>query len=69
MKRFFVALGAAALLVGSWGCCTGPQHNRLYVHEWRANRRDPIPMDKDWVYEGEHYERSVAVAPAGAPAK
>jgi len=59
-----VLLGAlAGVLLG--GCGFGPQDDRLYPSEWKSKRDDPIPVSKDFKYEGEHWEQVVWVEAEG----
>jgi hypothetical protein len=64
--RLFLGLAGILFLVA--GCGVGPVNNRLYVAEWHDHKRHPIPVAKDWVYEGEHFEHAVVVDAIEEPA-
>jgi hypothetical protein len=57
MRRLILALLVAAPGAACLGGCVGPEHNRLYCSEWKANRRTPIPVYRNWKYQGETWER------------
>src|SRR4051794_12467464 len=60
LRHIFCGAAAAAFLVSSVGC-VGPIKDRLVVEEWKSKRDHPIQVEKDWVYEGEHWEHAVSV--------
>jgi hypothetical protein len=63
MTRLCIALLGIVLV--ACGCGVGPIKNRLYVEEWKSKKRHPIPIERNWVYEGEHWEHAVYVDAGG----